>query len=163
MDFVGKMIRGPPNRPSRNMITACCDHKCCVGRPQTTGKNFMVKNLRLLFQDVTTVQINQYSSVQSWIHKASSKKYWCHLVDRLLHPSMPLPDRPNNWGPLSSWQACHATAGCPPTNDSPNSDNETFEDNEEDKPSAPPTIPPTTSTSPPPTTMSPAPWQNQNQ
>ena len=31
MDFVGKMIRGPPDRPSRNMITACCDHKCRVG------------------------------------------------------------------------------------------------------------------------------------
>ena len=37
-DFIGKMIRGPPDRPSRNMITACCDHKRRVGRPQTTGK-----------------------------------------------------------------------------------------------------------------------------
>jgi hypothetical protein len=37
MDFIGEMIRGPP------------DHKCLVGRPQTTGKNFMVENLRLLF------------------------------------------------------------------------------------------------------------------
>jgi len=26
-DFIGKMIRGPPDRPSRNMITTCCDHK----------------------------------------------------------------------------------------------------------------------------------------
>ena len=38
MDFFGKMIRGPPDRPSCNMITACCDHKHCVGRPQTTEK-----------------------------------------------------------------------------------------------------------------------------
>ena len=45
MDFVEKMIRGPPDCPSRNMITAYCDHKRQVGRPQTTGKNFMVKNL----------------------------------------------------------------------------------------------------------------------
>jgi hypothetical protein len=44
MDFVGKMICGPPDRPSRNMITACCNHKQRVGRPQTTGKNFMVEN-----------------------------------------------------------------------------------------------------------------------
>ena len=43
MDFVGKMIRGPPDRLSCNMITACCDHKRQVGRPQTTGKNFMVE------------------------------------------------------------------------------------------------------------------------
>jgi hypothetical protein len=27
MDFVGKMIRGPPGRPSCNMIIACCNHK----------------------------------------------------------------------------------------------------------------------------------------
>jgi hypothetical protein len=26
-DFIGKMIRGPPDQPSRNMITACCSHK----------------------------------------------------------------------------------------------------------------------------------------
>ncbi len=49
MDFIGKMMRGPPDRPSLNMITGCCDHKQRVGRPQMTGKNFMVKNLHLLF------------------------------------------------------------------------------------------------------------------
>jgi hypothetical protein len=58
MDFVGKMIRGPPDRPSRNIITACCNHKRQVGRPQTTGKNFMVENLRLLFCDIPTVHID---------------------------------------------------------------------------------------------------------
>ena len=58
MDFVRKMIRGPPDRPSCNMITSCCDHKRCVGRPQTTGKNFMVENLCLLFQDIPTIQID---------------------------------------------------------------------------------------------------------
>ncbi len=68
MDFVGKMVRGPPDRPSRNMITACCDHKHRVGRPQTTGKNFMVKNLCLFFQDIPTVQINRHGSLHSWIH-----------------------------------------------------------------------------------------------
>jgi hypothetical protein len=92
MDFVGKMIRGPPDRPSRNMITACCDHKRRVGRPQTTGKNFMVENLRLLFQDVPTVQIDRYGSLRNWIHEASNEKYWCQLVEHLLHPSTPLPD-----------------------------------------------------------------------
>jgi hypothetical protein len=45
MDLVGKMIQSPPNRPSRNMITACCNHKRRTGRPQTTGKIFMVENL----------------------------------------------------------------------------------------------------------------------
>ena len=108
MDFVGKMISGPTNHPSRNMITACCDHKRQVGRPKTMGKNFMIKNLRLLFQDIPTVQIDQHGSLRSWIHEASNEKYWCQLVDRLLHPATPVPERPADWGPLSSWQA-HCT------------------------------------------------------
>ena len=80
--FVGKMIRGPPDCPSRNMITACCDHKRRVGRPQTTRKNFLVENLRLLFQDIPTIQINQHGSLCSWIHEASNEKYWCQLTCR---------------------------------------------------------------------------------
>jgi hypothetical protein len=30
-DFIRKMIRGPPDQPSRNMITACCEYKQRVG------------------------------------------------------------------------------------------------------------------------------------
>jgi len=74
MDFVGKMIRGPPDCPSCNMITACCDHKRRVGRPQTTGKNSIVENLRLRFQDIPTVQIDRHGSLRSWIHEASNEK-----------------------------------------------------------------------------------------
>ena len=75
-DFIGKMIQGPPDRPSRNMITACCDHKRQVVRPQTTGKNFMVENIGQLFQDVTTVNINCFGLLRNWIHEASNKEYW---------------------------------------------------------------------------------------
>jgi hypothetical protein len=108
MDFVGKMkmIRGPPDRPSRNMITACCDHKRQVERPQTTGKNFMVENLRLLFQDIPTVQINRHGSLRNWIHEASNENYWNQIVDRLLHPNTPTPERPADWGPLSVGGYC---------------------------------------------------------
>ncbi len=81
MDFVGKMIRGPPDCPSRNMITACCNHKQRVGRPQTTGKNLMVNNLRLLFTDIPTVTIDRHGSLRSWIHEASHEQYWTQLVD----------------------------------------------------------------------------------
>ena len=74
-DFIGKMIQGPPDRPSRNMITACCDHKRRVGRPQTTGKNFIVENLRLLFQDVNTVNIDRFGSLRDWINEANDEGY----------------------------------------------------------------------------------------
>ena len=110
MDFVGKMIRGPPDRPSRNMITACCDHKRRVGRPQTTGKNIMVENLRLLFKDVNTVNIDRFGSLRNWIHEANDEDYWNQLVKRLLHPDTPLPARPESWGPLPSWRARRGTS-----------------------------------------------------
>jgi hypothetical protein len=92
MDFVGNMIRGPPDRPSRNMITVCCNHKRRVGRPQTTGKNFMVDNLRLLFKDIDTVNVDRFGSLRDWIHKANNADYWNQLVHRLLHPTTPLPE-----------------------------------------------------------------------
>ena len=102
----------------------------------------MVENFRLLFQDVPTIQIDQYGSLRSWIHEASNEIYWCQLVNRLLYPSTPLPDRPNDWGPLPSWQAHCTAAGRSPTNDSNDSDDEPFEDTEEDKPRDPPRPPP---------------------
>ncbi len=73
-----------------------------------TGKNFMVKNLCLLFQEVTTVHIDHYWSLQDWIHEASNKKYLKQLVNCLLHPSTLLPERPTAWGPLPSWHAHRA-------------------------------------------------------
>jgi hypothetical protein len=137
MVFVGKVIRGPPDCPSRNMITACCDHKRQVGRPQTTGKNFMVENLHLLFQDIPTVQIDRHGSLRSWIHEASNEKYWCQLVDRVLHPATPIPKRPADWGPLPSWQAHRATNGPPPNGETFDSDDETTADDEEEQPRTP--------------------------
>ena len=101
-DSIGKMIQGPPDQPSRNMITACCDHKRQVGCPQTTGKNFMVENIRLLFQDVNTVNIDRFGLLRNWIHEASNKKYWNQLVACLLNPRTPLPECPEAWGPLPS-------------------------------------------------------------
>jgi hypothetical protein len=93
------------------MITACCNHKRHVGRPQTTGKKIMVETLRLLFQNVDTIQINQFGLLRGWIHKASKKGYWNQLVNRLLHPGTPLPDHPEAWGPLPLWRAWQAANG----------------------------------------------------
>jgi hypothetical protein len=70
-DFIGKMIQGPPDQQSRNMITACCDHKQRFGQPQTTGNIFMVENLRLLVQDVNTINIDCFGSLQNWINEAN--------------------------------------------------------------------------------------------
>ena len=133
MDFIGKMIGGPSDRPSRNMITACCDHKRQAGRPQTTGKIFMVENLRLLFKDVNAVNIDRFGSLRDWIHKANNKSYWNQLVKRLLHPDTPLPERPESWGPLPSWRARRANNGqSPPADDNDDDDDESNANNNYD-------------------------------
>ena len=131
-DFIGKMIRGPPDRPSRNMITACCDHKRRVGRPQTTGKNFIVENLRLLFQDVNTVNIDRFGSLRDWINEANDEGYWKQLVKRLLHPDTPIPERPETWGPLPSWHAQRAAGGERPSHRDADDDDDNDEDNSSD-------------------------------
>ena len=98
-------------RPTwRRIFTSCCNETQRAGRPQTTEKNFIVKNLRLLFKD-TLKRINHYGSLNySWIHKASNEQYWywSQLIKQLTHPKTPLPERPEEWGPLPSWQAQHA-------------------------------------------------------
>ena len=65
----------------------------------------MVDNLRLLFKDIDTVNIDRFGSLRDWIHEANNANYWNQLVHRLLHPATPLPERPDSWGPLPSWQA----------------------------------------------------------
>jgi hypothetical protein len=97
----------------------------------------MVENLRLLFQDIPTVQIDRHGSLRSWIHEASNENYWNQLVDRLLHPNTPTPERPADWGPLPSWQARRATNGSTPNDDTSESDDETTEDDEEEQPRTP--------------------------
>ena len=53
----------------------------------------MVENLRLLFKDVTTVNIDPFGSLRDWIHEANNEAYWNQLVKLLLHhPDTPLPE-----------------------------------------------------------------------
>ena len=120
----------------------------------------MVENLRLLFWDVPTVQIDRYGSLRNWIHEASNEKYWCQLVERLLHPSTPLPDCPDGWGPLPSWQARRAAAEHQQTNDPPDSDDDTFEDDTGDDQHTPPQSPPPRLCRPPPPPRHPPPTEN---
>ncbi len=70
----------------------------------------MVKNLRLLFQDVETVNIGHFGSLRDWIHEATDKKYWNQLIKCLLHPDTPLLERPEAWGLLPSWRAQRAAS-----------------------------------------------------
>ena len=90
----------------------------------------MVENIPLLFQDVTTVNIDRFGSLHNWIHKDSNKECWNQLVACLLNPRMPLPERPEAWGPLPSWRARRDTSNqCPADYESDDDDDDGNDNN----------------------------------
>ena len=139
------------------MITSCCNETRRVGRPQTIGKNSIVKNLRLLFKDVPLKRIDHYGSLKHWIYEASNGKYWNQLIKHLTHPETPLPERPEEWGPLPSWQARHANTNTTNENESDNSDDEDEHDNNQDNAESREPLPPR---QPPPKNQPPPPSQH---
>ena len=74
LDFLGKTMRGPHNRPAQQMMTASCDNVHRVGRPFLHNKDFIVKNLCLLFANDPEVTIDEYGSLKNWINLARNKK-----------------------------------------------------------------------------------------
>jgi len=83
MDFIGKIICAPPDRPAQQMLTACCDNIHPVGCPFLHLKDYIIKNLRLLFANVPEVTIDDFGSLKSWIQEALHEKYWTPFVDCL--------------------------------------------------------------------------------
>jgi hypothetical protein len=73
MDFIGKIVRASPDRPAQQMLTACCDNIGPVGRPFLHTKDYIIKNLRLLFANVPEVTIDDFGSLKSWIREAPMK------------------------------------------------------------------------------------------
>jgi hypothetical protein len=97
LDFIGKAIRGAPDRPARSLIAAYCAHKRLVGCPFLHNKDAIVKNLRLLFANVPEVTIDDTGSLKLWIQEALHETYWNQLVRCLLHREEKLPARPTEW------------------------------------------------------------------
>ena len=87
----------PPNRPAQQMLMACCDNVCPVGRPFLHLKDYIIKNLRLLFANVPEVTNDDFGSLKSWIREAIHEKYWTQLVNCLTNQHAPLPPRPDDW------------------------------------------------------------------
>ncbi len=97
LNFLGKTVRGPHDRPAQQMLTACCNNVCQVGCPFLHNKDYIVKNLCHLFANVPEVTINDYSSLKNLIQEALDKKYWNDLIECLLDQQATIPPRPNEW------------------------------------------------------------------
>jgi hypothetical protein len=65
LDFLGKTVCGPHDHPAQQMLTACCDNVRQVGCPFLHNKDYIVKNLCLLFANVPEVTINNYGSLKN--------------------------------------------------------------------------------------------------
>ena len=109
LDYIGKLIQGT------NLQEEWLRHAATKHNELEDHKNYW-KELHLQ-EPTPTIQrcpfktlkhIDHYGSLKHWIHEASNKKYWSQLIKRLTHPETPLPEQPEEWGPLPSWQVWHA-------------------------------------------------------
>jgi hypothetical protein len=91
LGFLGKVVQGPHDSPARQMLTACCQHKCKRRCPYLHNKDIIVQNLCQLFVQIPEVIINNYGSMKDWFKEASHESYWTALVRCLLDKQAPLP------------------------------------------------------------------------
>ncbi len=70
LDFLEEKVHGPPDRPAQQMLTTCCNTVCQIGCPFLYNKDYIVKNLRLLFANIPEVVIDEYGSLKHWIREA---------------------------------------------------------------------------------------------
>jgi len=57
------------------MLMACCDNIRPVGRLFLHLKDYIIKNLHLLFANVPEVTIDDFGPLKSWIREALHEKY----------------------------------------------------------------------------------------
>jgi hypothetical protein len=58
MDFIGKVIPAHPDHPAQQMLMACCNKIRPVGCPFLHNKDYIIKNLCLLYDKVPKATIN---------------------------------------------------------------------------------------------------------
>ena len=113
LDFIGKTVCGPSDRPAQQMLTAYCDHVQRVGRLFLHNKDFMVKNLCLLFANVPEVTNDDYGSLENWIKDASNEQYWTQLMVYLIDRQSAMPARPDKWSRLQQSPRNHDAPAVP--------------------------------------------------
>ena len=62
MDFVGKVYRGDWDQPVKRMLSASYSHTQLKGRPNYQIKYALIKNLKLLFTQVSNMVIDNTGS-----------------------------------------------------------------------------------------------------
>jgi hypothetical protein len=75
LSFIGKAVRDPhPLRPTKLMLTTCCNNSRKRGRPYTTNKDTIVNCLVLLFERVPEVTIEPESRIHDRLGKRSQQQ-----------------------------------------------------------------------------------------
>jgi len=96
MNFLGKLIRGNVKLPSRQMLVAYLDHVRPNWCPLDTNKKSMWKYLKHMMKDARYINIDFVGSFQDFYYCALDSTWWNIMVARMLDPSIPVPERPND-------------------------------------------------------------------
>ena len=99
LTFLGKIIRIPNNKIPARLLSAVCQGKRPLGRPNTTTRHSMLKDIGKIIPEV-----DNKGSFSSWAYIAHDKLAWSILINNL---------GSNNFKPTPEWDGT--------TPDSPNS------------------------------------------
>lgn len=96
MNFLGKLIRGNVDLPPRQMLVAYVNHTRPNWCPLDTNKKSMWKYLKHMMKGARYINIDFDGSLKDFYYCALDSTWWKTMVARILDPSIPVPDRPND-------------------------------------------------------------------
>ena len=95
MNLLGKLVRDKVTSPARQLLIAFIPKTRHIGRPSISNKDSLFESLERLLEDIPEIHIDRMASLKDWYLDALDKTFWKQCIARLLHPDLPIPERPN--------------------------------------------------------------------
>jgi len=95
MKFLGTILRSNVDHPPRQILISFIPNTRPVGRPLKSNKEYLWQALRRMMKN-TYVSIDHKGSLRDFYLLALDDSWWNKMVARILDPSIPLPERPND-------------------------------------------------------------------
>ena len=95
MKFLGTILRSNVSHPPRQILISFIPKTRPVGRPLKSNKEYLWQALCRMMKN-TYVSIDHKGSLRDFYLLALDDSWWNKMVARILDPSIPLPERPND-------------------------------------------------------------------
>ena len=106
MNLLGKLVRDKVPSPARQLLIAFLPNTRHIGRPSISNRDSLFKSLQRLLEDIPEIHIDQMASLKDWYLDALNKTFRKQCIDGLLHPDLPIPERPNGEAEFNPRRSC---------------------------------------------------------